>query len=304
MMIYSRVAVFLTLLLSALVVQGQEEIPLYTNEIPNSKPGILINEKTLPSSDGLTRVANVINPVLYAYFPKKEQNSGKAILIFPGGGYGFLAIDHEGHDVAKMFAAQGISAFVVKYRLPNDEVMIQKEIGPLQDAQRAIQLVREHAKEWGINSNKVGIAGFSAGGHLASTLGTHYQHPLIDNPYNINIRPDFMLLVYPVISMKEELTHKGSQTKLLGSTPSLLQLTKFSNETQVDKNTPPTFLIHAEDDKVVAIKNSLLFKEALEDQHVKVKLLVYPKGGHGFGLNNTTSDIQWFPQVVDWVTEL
>lgn len=303
-MVHSRILILLILCINALIVQGQEEIPLYKNEIPKSKYSVDVNEKILPSNDGITRIANVVNPLLYAYFPAKETNNKRAILIFPGGGYGILAISHEGHDVAKKFAAQGIAAFVVKYRLPDDEIMIQKENGPLQDAQRAIQLVREHAKEWGIDSNKVGIAGFSAGGHLASTLGTHYQHPLIDNPYNINLRPDFMVLVYPVISMKDEITHKGSQLRLLGANPSLMQLTKFSNEMQVDSNTPPTFLIHAEDDKAVTIKNSLQFKEALEAQHVEVKLLTYQKGGHGFGLNNPTSDVQWFPQVVHWITEL
>jgi acetyl esterase/lipase len=182
--------------------------------------------------------------------------------------------------------------------------MVQKQIGPLQDAQRAIQMVREEAKNWNIDPNGIGIAGFSAGGHLASTLGTHYRKALIANPEQTSFRPDFMLLVYPVISMKEGRTHKGSQVNLLGNSPSQEQLTLFSNEEQVTGDTPPTFLIHAKDDGAVPIENSLLFKKSLELHHVPVELLVYPKGGHGFGLNNPTSKDQWFPHVAKWVSDL
>lgn len=295
--------VLMTLLVSSLAVEAQREIPLYENAVPNSKNAVDINENVLPSNDGITRIVDVTNPVLYAYFPEKEKNTRKAVIIFPGGGYGILAIDHEGHDVAKRFASVGIAAFVVKYRLPNDRLMVRKEIGPLQDAQRAIQMVRAQAEKWNIDSGGIGIAGFSAGGHLASTLGTHYQQAFIDNPDHTNLRPDFMLLIYPVISMKEALTHKGSRVNLLGNSPSEEQLTLFSNEEQVTQDTPPSFLIHAEDDTAVPIANSLLFKQALEEHEVPVELLVYPKGGHGFGLNNPTSDDQWFPQVVDWISK-
>ena len=303
-MLSMRTTVLLTLIVSSLVAKAQEEIPLYENEIPNSRKSEKVSQHLLSSKDGITRIAGVTNPVLYAYFPEKQKNTGKAVLIFPGGGYGILAIGHEGHDVAKRFAAQGISAFVVMYRLPNAQVMLQKDIGPLQDAQRAIQLVREQATEWAIHQHEVGVLGFSAGGHLASTLSTHYQQSFIPNPDHINLRPDFMILAYPVISMSDELTHLGSRTNLLGSSPSEEQLILFSNERQVTQETPPAFLIHAEDDNAVPIKNSLVFKQALENHQVAVELLVYPKGGHGFGLNNSTSDIEWFPQVVDWIVKL
>lgn len=299
-----RMIIVMTLMSSSLALQAQQEIPLYTSKVPNSKVAMDVMEKELPSDDGIIRIADVSNPVLYAYFPEKEKNTGKAIIIFPGGGYGILAIGHEGHDVAKKFASVGISAFVVKYRLPNDELMVQKEIGPLQDAQRAIQMVREQAEQWNIDPDGIGIAGFSAGGHLASTAGTHYQRAHINNPDQVSLRPDFILLVYPVISMQEGLTHKGSQVNLLGSSPSQEQLILFSNEMQVSADTPPTFLIHAQDDTAVPIANSSLFKQALEKVEVPVEWLVYPKGGHGFGLNNPTSDDQWFPHVVDWISRL
>src|SRR5690606_29165187 len=149
-------------------------------------------ETSTTDDNGITRIAGVVTPTLTAYFPKEGTvNTGKAVIICPGGGYRILAISHEGHDIAKLLAEQGVSAFVLKYRLPSDEIMVDKRIGPLQDAQRAIQLVREHADEWGIAKNKIGIAGASAGGHLAATLSTHYTKAVIDNPKGTSLRPDF-----------------------------------------------------------------------------------------------------------------
>jgi acetyl esterase/lipase len=296
-----RILLLLTLIVPTLNANAQKELKLYKSSIPNSKVFEGIKENTVRSAGQITRVSDVTEPVIYTYLADEKLNTGKAIVICPGGGYGILAIDHEGHDVAKRFAAVGISAFVLKYRLPSDKIMIQKDIGPLQDAQRAIQLVREHAKEWKINPNQIGVAGFSAGGHLASTLGTHFEKSFIANPENINLRPDFMLLMYPVISMKTGLTHEGSKQNLLGKDPSSDQVLLFSNEEQVRENTPPAFLVHAEDDSVVLIANSTEFRSALEKYNIPTKLLTYPKGGHGFGLNNPTSDVQWFDLFVDWL---
>lgn len=296
-----QILLLLTLIVPSLNAEAQKEIKLYKSMVPNSIAFEEIKESTIRSDGEITRISNVTVPVIYAYLPEEKINTGKAIIICPGGGYAILAIDHEGHDVARRFAAIGISAFVLKYRLPNDKIMIQKDIGPLQDAQRAIQLVREHAKEWKLNPNQVGVAGFSAGGHLASTLGTHFEKTFIDNPKNINLRPDFMLLMYPVISMKSGLTHQGSKQNLLGKEPSDDQVLLFSNEMQVKGNTPPAFLVHAEDDSAVPIANSIEFCKALEKHNIRTKLMTYPKGGHGFGLNNPTSDIQWFDYFVDWL---
>jgi acetyl esterase/lipase len=300
-MINLRTVLLITLIVVSVNTQAQQEIKLYKSAVPNSKEAVDIKENNVKSNDGFSRVSLVSEPVIYAYFPEKKINTGKAIIICPGGGYGILSIDKEGHDVAKRLAAEGIAAFVLKYRLPNDALMIQKDIGPLQDAQRAIQLVRENAKKWKIKSNQIGIAGFSAGGHLASTLGTHYQKAYIDNSRNTSLRPDFMLLMYPVISMKSGLTHKGSQVNLLGNQPSDDQITLFSNEEQITSDTPPAFLVHAEDDATVPIANSQLFHSALEKHHIPTKLLVYPNGGHGFGLNNRTTKDQWFDHFVDWL---
>lgn len=300
-MVTLRTLLLMTLIVVSLNTEAQQEIKLYNSAVPNSKEAVDIKENNVKSKDGFSRISLVSEPVIYAYFPEKEMNTGKAIIICPGGGYGILSIDKEGHDVAKRLAAQGVTAFVLKYRLPNDALMHQKDIGPLQDAQRAIQLVRQNAVKWEIEPNQVGIAGFSAGGHLASTAGTHYQKAYVDNPENINLRPDFMLLMYPVISMKTGLTHKGSQTNLLGENPSDDQIVGFSNEEQVTKDTPPAFLVHAEDDSAVPIANSQLFHAALESHNIPSELLVYPNGGHGFGLNNSTTTDQWFDHFLNWL---
>ena len=288
--------------LSMLSLYGQQTINLYDGPIPGSKK-TAEPEISEAGSDGITRVSQVSEPQLFAYFPE-EKSSGKAMIIFPGGGYGILAIDHEGHDIAKRLAKEGIAAFVVKYRLPNDATMEDKSTGPLQDAQRAIQFVRENAAKWGIQENQIGIAGFSAGGHLAATLGTHYTKALIPNPKQTSLRPDFMLLGYPVVTMDETFTHPGSKNNLLGSSPSVALVETYSNEKQVDSHTPPTFLVHAEDDSVVPIRNSEAFRDALIREKVPVHLMTYEKGGHGFGLNNPTSNEQWFNQFLAWLNQL
>ncbi|MFB2120324.1 alpha/beta hydrolase [Parapedobacter sp. 2B3] len=287
--------------MSTWVAYSQNEMALYDMEVPNSK-AFSIDYVQTTDDNGITRVAGVTNPTLTAYFPPEGvANTGKAVIICPGGGYAILAISHEGHDVARSLAAQGISAFVLKYRLPKDEIMVDKRIGPLQDAQRAIQLVRERASEWGISENQIGVAGFSAGGHLAATLSTHYKDAVIPNPKHTSLRPDFSLLIYPVISMREAMTHGGSRTNLLGSEPAEADITRFSNELQVTNDTPPAFLVHAEDDTGVPIANSEAYVAALKQHGVDAKLLTYPKGGHGFGLNNRTTEDKWLDHFLSWL---
>ena len=185
------------------------------------------------------------------------------MVICPGGGYWVTSIVKEGFAVAREFNKWGVAAFVLKYRIPNDSSMIDKKIGPLQDAQRAIQLVRMHAKEWNVDANKVGIMGFSAGGHLASTAATHFNHSYIENTNNINLRPDFSIFIYPVISFQDSIGHIGSRDQLIGKNPPKPLLDSFSNELQVTAQTPPTFLVHATDDDVVPVMNSIVFYEAL-----------------------------------------
>jgi acetyl esterase/lipase len=162
------------------------------------------------------KVSKVVDPTLTAFLPEAAKANGTAVIICPGGGYSYLVVNDEGAHVARDFAAHGIAAFVLKYRLPSDVIMVNREIGPLQDAQRAIQMVRERAAEWHIDPGKVGIMGFSAGGHLASTLSTHYQKAVIDNPKNISLRPDFSLLIYAVITFQDSILHKGSKKALIG----------------------------------------------------------------------------------------
>jgi acetyl esterase/lipase len=161
-----------TMLFCAGSAMAQTVIPLYGDSIPNSKP-VPDQEKWDTAKNGTVRISKISRPTLTVYLPPKEIATGAGVVVIPGGGYGIVAITHEGHDVAKRFNEMGVAAFVLKYRLPNDETMLNKEIGPVQDAQRAIQLVREHAAEWGVDKKRVGIMGFSAGGHLASTAGTH-----------------------------------------------------------------------------------------------------------------------------------
>lgn len=280
----------------------QTVIPLYKDSIPNSKPAP-DEEKSEMGKDSILRISKVSRPTLSIYLPAKEKRTGAAVIVCPGGGYSILAASHEGSDVAKRFNEMGITAFVLKYRIPSDQTMANKEIGPIQDAQRAIQVVRENAKKWGINKNDVGIMGFSAGGHLASTAGTHFQHTYISNPKNINLRPDFMILVYPVISFSDSIGHKGSANNLLGANASNEEIREYSNELQVTAKTPPTFLVHAKNDPV-SVKNSLAFADALKKHNVPVEMYLYDKGGHGYGMYNKTSNVLWMDLVEEWMKKM
>jgi acetyl esterase/lipase len=276
---------------------AQTVVKLY-DKIPNEIPG---PDNETRTNDGIARISNISRPTLTVYLPPKEKANGTAVVICPGGGYGINAIKHEGTDVAELLVSKGIAAFILKYRLPSDKTMKDKSIGPLQDAQQAIRIVRLRAKEWNVNPSKIGIAGFSAGGHLASTAGTHYQKVLIENPENTSVRPDFMILLYPVISFTDSIGHIGSRTNLIGENPSQEKIRLYSNEFQITKDTPPAFLMHAGDDKAVVVENSLRFYEALNDNNVPSELFIYPKGGHGFGLINPTSPDRWMDRCLDWM---
>lgn len=275
---------------------AQNVIPLYNGTIPGSKPA-QGKEINISGDDGGARISKVSEPALTVYLPAKEKSNGAAVIICPGGGYARLSIKKEGDDVAKVLSEWGVAAFVLKYRLPDDSIMEKKEIGPLQDAQRAIQVVRSRAAEFNVDPKKVGIMGFSAGGHLAATAGTHFKKAVIPNKPRVNLRPDFLILMYPVISLTDSLAHKGSQTNLLGKNPSQDKIKEFSNEFQVTKKIPPTFLVHAKDDKTVKVENSIYFYNALQKKKVPAEIHLYEKGGHGFGLNNPTSPDKW----ADWL---
>ncbi|WP_229238519.1 alpha/beta hydrolase [Dyadobacter sp. Leaf189] len=272
---------------------GQQEMALYPARIPNSIPGS--DQET--NKDFIVR--NVSKPTLKVFLPDPAIANGTAVIVCPGGGYGVLVIDREGYQVAKELNKIGIAAFVLKYRLPSEQIMKDKSLGPLQDAQKAIATVRERAAEWKVDPKKIGIMGFSAGGHLAATAGTHYDSSFIDNPKKTSLRPDFMILVYPVISFTDKIGHKGSSANLLGQNPALEKVKYFSNELQVTKTTPPAYLTHAGDDTVVPISNSIRFYEALNEKGIPADLHIYSKGEHGY-LKEPSFD-EWFGRCKLWM---
>jgi acetyl esterase/lipase len=278
-------------------------IPLYDGEPPNSRH--TVNQENFRYEPGdILIVSKVSRPSLTLFLPSKEKSTGAAVIICPGGGYINLAMGYEGEDVARRFNESGIAAFVLKYRIPDDSTMFDKEIGPLQDAQRAILILRSRAAEWGIDPKRIGIMGFSAGGHLASTAGTHFEKSYIDNPNKISLRPDFMMLIYPVISFNSRIGHMGSMHNLLGPHPSPGKIYEFSNEMQVTDQTPPAFLVHAKDDDAVPYENSIAFADALKKHHIPVEVFLYDQGGHGFGMTNKTNSQPWMDLCIRWIQSL
>ena len=287
----------LALLLSGRLL-AQQTFPVYSGTVPNSKPST-IQETSLTLASGGVRIANVVQPTLTAFLPAAGTANGTAVIICPGGGYARLSIDSEGYDVAKRLNEMGVTAFVLKYRLPNDESQPDKSTAPLMDAQQALRLVRQQAVKYGINPERIGIMGFSAGGHLAATAGTHFARPVVAGPESV--RPAFLVLLYPVISFNDSLQHAGSRTSLLGPSPSVGEVRQYSNELQVSAQTPPTFLVHAQDDKTVPVNNSIVFYQACLRHGVPAELHLYPRGGHGFGLNNKTTKDLWTDRLRNWL---
>lgn len=274
---------------------------------PNRQPAHESEERV--QEGNILWVRHVESPAVEVRLPARRNATGQAVIVCPGGGYGGLAYDWEGTDIAGWLNSHGIAAIILSYRLPVDgDVAHQKWLVPLLDAQRAIRLTRAHAEEWGIDPAKVGIMGFSAGGHLASTAGTHFdagQADANDPVDRLSSRPDFMILVYPVITMREGTTHGGSRLNLLGENPSDELVRHYSNELQVTAATPPTFLVHAGDDDAVPVQNSLLFYDALLAHQVPAELHVYPQGGHGFSLALGKGRLQDWPQLcARWMAEL
>lgn len=272
---------FISSLLCSIVwtANAQKVIKLWDNVPPNS------NEIKAPEHiDENHWITNVTSPELTIYLPEQNKRTGKAVVICPGGGYAGLASHHEGTLFAEWLNQQGIAAFILKYRMPNKH----KEI-PLHDAQQAMRYVREHAKEYQIQSNKIGIAGFSAGGHLAATASTHFATE------GTSTRPDFSILFYPVITM-DIATHGGSRLNLLGDNPSPIDIHIYSNEKQININTPPAILLLSDDDKVVLPENSIRYYQALKANDINASLYIFPEGGHGWGLRK---EFKYHQQVTD-----
>ena len=287
MQIMKRISLLLMLLTSLSLLKAQE--PIVMNLWPDGAPntnGLTGTEEDLKGG----RVANVVNPSITVHRPAKPN--GMAILMCPGGGYARLAMNHEGHDMAPWMNALGITYVVLKYRMPNghDEV-------PLSDAEQAIRLIRQHAKEWGINPQSIGVMGASAGGHLAASLATLYTSE--------ETRPDFQVLFYPVISMRPGITHAGSRTNLLGSEPTAALEEKYSLERRVNSRTPQAFLMLSADDQSVPPANSLGYFQALLEHNVPATMHIYPIGGHGWGFRDSfTYKRQWTEELEKWLREI
>ncbi|RZK51835.1 MAG: alpha/beta hydrolase [Pedobacter sp.] len=295
-----RLSIFVFFLFVVMEVNAQQVIPLYKGAIPGAKtPPADYVEANVNGTDGVARVSKVVTPTLTAYLPVKPN--GTAVIICPGGGYSILAFDKEGTLVAKRFSDLGITAFVLKYRLPSDAIMEDKSMGPLQDALQAIYLVRKNANVWNIDPTKIGIMGFSAGGHLASSLSVHYNDVKVQNQEGISLRPDFSLLIYPVINFGSY-AHKGSVTRLLGENPTDAQIKYFSSELNINAQTPPAFIVHANNDATVPVKNSLEYDLNLAKNKVPAEMHIYQGGGHGFGMYNKTTKDDWFESLKNWMT--
>ena len=280
----------------------ETSIPIWNKSIPSSIDAPSYLEKEIIKEGELQSTSQVTIPLLYKYQPKKTVPNGSAVLICPGGGYSHLAMYKEGKKVALWLNSLGITAFVLKYRMPTDLIMKDKSIGPLQDAQEAIRTIRRNAKECNIDPAKIGVLGFSAGGHLASTLATHYLDRVYDADAT-SARPDFSILIYPVISMEDGITHNRSKVSLLGQNASKELTEKYSNEKQIDANTPKTFIVHSTDDKVVPVENSINYYMNLKKYNVPVEMHLYENGGHGFGLGTKGTHTDWPKACEKWLTE-
>jgi len=273
---------------------------------PDGVPGFIKNdsyiEKSTLKDDMPTRYEKVTEPTISVFLPPAEKATGTAVLICPGGGYGVLAFDHEGFAIARWLNENGIAGIILKYRLPSDLIMEDKSVGPLQDAQEAMRIIRRNAPDWNINPGKIGVIGFSAGGHLASTLSTHYAEKVYDVPDTASARPDFSLLIYPVISFNGSIAHAGSRRNLIGENPSYDAIRHFSNELQITAKTPPAFLVHSADDNAVPFKNSIVYSEGLQRNNIPVEMHIFHKGGHGYGLSvNNGTQSAWPELCMKWL---
>jgi acetyl esterase/lipase len=280
---------------------AQEFIPLWPEgDMPNSK-GL-----TLEYREKKQLISQVDQPGIYSFFTSDRDNSGSAVLICPPGGYSVLAYNIAGFQFAKWLNSIGVNAFVLIHRLPNSPDLIDSEKGPIQDAQRAMKIIRSNASTWELDANRMGIMGASAGGHLASTIGTHAEDfsRIGDSLDSVSFHPNFMILISPVISFVED-AHQGSAKHFLGGEPSPDKLKLYSNELQVTKSTPPSFLVHAQNDPSVSVKNSMMFYQAMVDHGVTGSLHIFPKGKHSIGLRNKDTIVNaWTDLCETWLRDV
>jgi acetyl esterase/lipase len=298
--VYTKIGLLICIIFFTMSTTLAQYQPLYKT-IPNNIPSK--NQESESSNAGILIIEKVSIPT-YQYFRVANDNTKRpCVIICPGGGYAILAAGHEGSDLAKYFNSIGVNALVLKYRIPNTENQIDKSIAPLQDAQQAILLARTNADNWGIDKNKIGVMGFSAGGHLASSLATHYNDIKIENLSKISLRPDFQILIYPVICFGPE-GHEGSRINLIGNVndaKTKKAIDYFSSEKQITKNSPPAFIVHSKDDDVVPVTNAIHYYDNLIAHKVPAELYLYEKGGHGYGMKNATSEILWTSVMKTWM---
>ena len=281
--------------------KAQEFIPLWPNgKKPNS------NGKKITDSLFNERIWRVATPGIYCFVVPKAENNGTAVLIVPGGGYERLSHLYSGFNLAKWYNSIGVNAFVLIHRLPHQQDLITKQLAPVQDAQRAMRVIRAHAVQWNIKTDKVGIMGISAGGHVASTLGTHAkdESTINDSLTAFSYRPDFMVLLSPVITMGK-FAHGGSKKNFLGADTTKANIENYSGELQVSSFTPPTFLVHAQNDSTVKVHNSVLFYQSLIEKKINASLHIFPQGAHGIRLDeNPGSTDQWMNLLEAWLKEM
>ncbi|MGB8491692.1 MAG: alpha/beta hydrolase [Bacteroidales bacterium] len=300
-----KISLLLLIIPNLLIGTGNAQpfvVKLWPDGIPGSRKDTGYVEKLTTTDGRITRCEKVTNPDLTVYLPSAGRANGCAVLICPGGGYGGLAFDHEGHAIARWLNDNGVAGIILKYRMPSDRIMDDKSIGPLQDAQEAMRIIRRNAVEWKIDPGRVGVIGFSAGGHLASTLSTHYDEKVYPAEEQISARPDFSLLIYPVISLDSTITHMGTRNNLIGRHPDNSQTIRFSNELQITAGTPPAFIVHSSDDKVVPVMNSIGYYKGLQKFNIPSELHIFQKGGHGYGLSPSGGTESAWPSIcISWL---
>ncbi|MDD4969525.1 MAG: alpha/beta hydrolase [Paludibacter sp.] len=293
---------FFAAIMFCTILHAQQVISLW-------EKGKMPNSKGLPVTDSIAneRQYVVASPNIEVYTPSKEENRGFAVLVIPGGGYARLAYVVSGSQIAKYINSIGGTAFVLKYRLPVSPDLKQREIGPLQDGQRAIKMIRSLAARYGYASNKIGVFGTSSGGHLASSLGVYTEDftEVKDSLYSYSYKPDFLVLLSPVITLADPYAHKGSRENLLGKNASPELVNRFSTYLQVTPQTPPTLLFHANDDKSVPSLNSVFFYTALREKGVDASLHIFPHGAHAINLTKSPGTTAlWMPILDCWLREM
>ncbi len=300
-------SIVLTLLLFSIITKAQNfVIPLWESNVPNYQEVGEVEQ--LKSKSSTEHHKLVTKPDISVFLPSKNNRTGQAVLVIPGGGYHAIACIKEGDDIAKWLNSNGIVGIVLKYRLPNAKSNIISHKSPLLDASRAMKIIKENAEKWHIDENNIGVMGFSAGGHLAATLGTHYdkdEKPQSAKIDSISSRPDFMVLMYPVITMDERFTHMGSRKNLLGENPSPELIDYYSNEKQVSEETPPTIIFHSTDDAAVSVENSTAFYKALNEKNIDSEMHIFQHGKHGFALANGKGYLElWKSICIAWLRNM